>query len=151
MFTQQSKIPINHNPLLKGIAPSHSADYHITESTPTTSVNTARSIEAPRPERASGHTVFRRYPNNQLDYDYAVGKVIDALDLVKLGIAPLNEEMKVALSCLFPSMFNHVAAGMVETVITTSLRLSMLECDELIARVGEFLIAREQYRLSDKG
>jgi hypothetical protein len=92
-------------------------------------------------DRVSGNVMFRRYPNGMLDISLAMSCVVDALHRVKEsgGHDQLNSLEKVALSVLFPTMFQYVAPGMAQSVASVQLRLSPVEILQIREAVSRHL------------
>lgn len=102
-------------------------------------------------DREEGWVVFRRDVSGQLDLDYAVNKVVDIIHIAKLGVVPLTKEQESILGCIFPSTFYYVAGSLIPSVLRTTLRISMLECQEISVRVAKHLEAEAEYSMSIRG
>lgn len=114
----------------------HTTDYVQTEPVTYGAVNTA-TYRTPV-DRVSGNEFFRRYVNGALDLEYAKHKVLDALDRVRRsgGVDCLNSEEKAILCTMFPYQFPD-DYGVVSTVVTVQMRISMFEVEairNLVAR-----------------
>lgn len=119
-------------------------DYKKTESVPETAMVSQYRIPM---DRVNGNEIFRRYPNGMLDIDYAAMKVVDAIHIVVNG-GPLNAEQKTALSCLAPDSFGYIDPGMAASVLRSTLRISVLECVEIMDRVSTHLLEEQAYKHS---
>jgi len=89
-------------------------------------------------DRVNGAEMFRRYPDGQLDVDYAKHKVIDAVHRVRDGVALASLD-QVALSCLFPHTFSYVDSGMLASMRAVNLRISPEEAMKVAMVVSEHL------------
>lgn len=148
---QPVRVPINFfsrnediSKATSGQNPS-STDYSQTEDVP----------EAPRtyfnasiPDREEGWVVFRRNPDGQLDYNYARDKVVDVIHIAKLNVVPLTPTQQTILGCCFPTVFNYVDMGMIGPTLRTSLKISILEAQEIAMRVADHLCKEEEYEHS---
>lgn len=86
-------------------------------------------------ERVNGNVMFRRYLDGRLDMDYAVGKVLEAVHKLKEGVI-LSEQEKVALSVVYPTVFTYVDAGVVDSVRSVNLKLSLEETALIALKVA---------------
>lgn len=98
-------------------------------------------------DRVNGNAMFRRLPDGKLDYDYAKHKIVDAIHKVKDGVELTNQE-KVAVSCVFPSVFDFVDPGVIHTIRMVNLRASEEECNMVAAAVAAHLRAEEDFKHS---
>ena len=86
-------------------------------------------------ERVNGNVMFRRYLNGALDFDYAIGKVLEAVHKLKEGV-PLSQPEEVALSVVYPSVFSYVDPGVVDSVRSVNLKLSLEETSLIALKVS---------------
>lgn len=91
------------------------------------------------PDRVMGNQMFRRYPDGTLDLEDCKHRVVDALRKVKDGLPPTSLE-KVALSCIYPTLFAYVDARLLSSVSAVQLRLSPWEITLIHQKVAEHLI-----------
>ena len=119
-------------------------DYKQTDTVPETAMVSQYRYPA---DRVNGNEIFRRMPNGQLDIDYAAHKVIDAIHIV-VNKGPLNAEQMTALSCLAPDTFQYIDPGMASSVLRATLRISVLECVEIMERVALHLAEEHAYKHS---
>jgi len=153
---QPIRVPINfftkHDDVKKSLeyAGSHSGgtDFAQTEAVP---VAPSPYYNASIPDREQGWSEFRRNPNGVLDYDYAVSKVVDVLHIAKMGIVPLTQQQETILGCLFPNTFTTVPSAMIAPILRTTMRISVLECNEIAVRVAEHLYQEQLYAQSVRG
>ena len=136
-------IPGNSDLLKAQAGQSHEAtDYSQDIAVATVATGMRGSYRAPNPnDRVNGNVLFRRYVNGMLDYDYACGKIIDALHRVKDsgGHDQLDGLEKTALSVLFPSQFTFIDASMVASTALTNLRLTTEEISVLRQKIAAHL------------
>lgn len=119
----------------KGTDYSHEVDVATVPDQPRSSYRTP-------PDRISGNQFFRRYVTGQLDYQYACGKVVDAIHSVRANdgyVHHLNNEQRVALGILFPESFNQEDPGMLPAVAAVQYRLSPMEVQTIRRRVAAHL------------
>lgn len=144
---EDSRVPLFRNPLMKGLAGNPVTNYTTaTETVPTTSINASESDTFGM--HSGGHRIFRRYTNGMLDFGYAVGKIVIALEKAKTRVAPLMEVEEIVLGAFFPEFFSQYADGLGSHYRRVSLRISDQEYVELVLRVGEYLQAQRDYAVT---
>lgn len=122
---------------------------------PTTDYREAQNVPESRPQptyrraadRPTGNVLFRRYPNGQLDVEYAKHKVIDAVHQYK-NEAPLTPMQQAALQCCFPNMFNYVPSTMLASMMRVNMRISPEEAAMVAMAVAMHLQEEMKYRYS---
>lgn len=105
---------------------------------PTGVVSTFRAA----PDRVNGNEVFRRYPNQSLDIDYAAQKVIDMVHKVqesKNSSGFMTNQEELILNVVFPKAFDFVDEGMIDNLRDVNLRISADEAALIALRVQAHL------------
>jgi hypothetical protein len=81
----------------------------------------------PPTSRNYGTGLFRRYPNGELDYEWAKSVVDEAIRKAKIGL-PLQEFDALSLSAVFPEM---AFKGLPQSIVDIKARLSTMEKERL--------------------
>ncbi len=89
----RTKVPLN-SPMSKDRNPSWRKDQYLDS-----------KYKAPEAVWQPANPIFRRYANGMLDYEYACGKIFDALGVVQ-DHGYLSEFEKAALSIIVPGIEN---------------------------------------------
>lgn len=113
-------------------------DYKFEAMEDTTSATTIVQQYRTPADREAGWVQFRRYPNGDLDLQYAVQKVVDAIQLTIVGMMP-NMFEQIMLACFYPQAFSHPSVAMATTTMSTLLRISPEEHFQIILGVNNHL------------
>ena len=81
----------------------------------------------PPASRNYGTGLFRRYPNGELDYEWAKSVVDEAIRKTKNGL-PLQEFDALSLSAVFPEV---TFKGLPQSIVDIKARLSTMEKEKL--------------------
>lgn len=95
-------------------------------------------------DRVNGNVMFRRYPDGQLDVDNSVAILMRILNAQKDG-APLTVQEKLAIQCVFPTIFPHEDPSLLESLRSVNLRITPLECLMLAIECGKHLAEQENF------
>ncbi len=119
-------------------------DYRFEAMEDTTSATTIVQQYRTPADREAGWLLFRRYPNGDLDLQYAVQKVVDSVRLTIEGMMP-NMFEQIMLSCFYPQAFTHPSVSMASTTMATLLRISPEEHFQIIMGVNAHFQAMYSY------
>jgi hypothetical protein len=89
----RTRVPLN-SPMSKDRNPSWRKDQYLSS-----------KYKAPEAVWQPGNAIFRRYANGMLDYDYACGKIFEAMEVVQ-DHGYLSEFEKAVLSIVAPGIEN---------------------------------------------
>lgn len=97
-------------------------------------------------DRMHGNEMARRNPDGTLDIDYMKHKVLDALKILK-NKGTLNAIQELALSCVFPTVFQYVDPALSNTLARVNLKISPEECSMIAFAVADHLCQEHELLL----